>query len=84
MKLPNASKQILLSMLRNEINFEQEHLEYTKTETKYFYDLSDKNNPNTIEYFESLNMHRDFIRKSKKRIKQLAKISKELKLSLKE
>ena len=48
MKLPNASKQILLSMLRNEINFEQEHLEYTKTETKYFYDLSDKNNPNLI------------------------------------
>ena len=52
--LSNASKQSLLSIVRNQINHQQYYLKSFQVDTKYFYNLADKNNPNTINDFLQL------------------------------
>jgi hypothetical protein len=83
MKLSNSSKQALLSVVKDTITSEELYLNYVKTQTKYFYEHSDANNPEeTAFYFEKLNEYRNEVRLAKKRIKKLAQTSKELKAEL--
>ena len=81
-KLTLASKQSLLALVRKEINHNQRMLVYSKQSCKSLYQLSDKENSESLIYFNRLNKIRDEIRITKKRIKQLARIAKELKMSM--
>lgn len=84
MKLTNKSKQILLSMIKNEINAEEYGLSWLKEKSSDFYLLADKSNAEeTHEDFLALNEYRTLLKIAKKRVKNLAQVSKELKLSLK-
>ena len=82
-KLTLASKQSLLALVRKEINRNQRMIVYSKQSCKSLYQLSDKENSESLIYFNTLNKIRDEIRITKKRIKQLARIAKELKMSMK-
>lgn len=81
-ELSLASKQSLLSLVRGEINYEQRYCTMLKLGIKDLYELSDKNNPDTFEYFDRMNNIRTENRIVKKRIKKLARIAKELKMSM--
>ena len=81
-KLALASKQSLLALVRKEINYNQRMLVLNKQSCKISYQLSDKENSESLVYFNTLNKIRDEIRITKKRIKQLARIAKELKMSM--
>ena len=81
-KLTLASKQSLLALVRKEINYNQRMLVLNKQSCKISYQLSDKENSESLVYFNTLNKIRDEIRITKKRIKQLARIAKELKMSM--
>ncbi len=82
-ELSLASKQSLLAMTKGEINQLQRYSFLLSNTAKEFYKLADKNNPETLEWFNKLNNVRNQNRLCKKRIKQLARIAKELKMSMK-
>ena len=81
-KLTLASKQSLLALVRKEINHNQRMIVYSKQSCKNLYQLSDKENSESLIYFKRLNGIRDEIKVTTKRIKQLARIAKELKMSM--
>ena len=82
-KLSLASKQSLLSLVRDEINQEHAVLMYYKGMSAKYYQESDKTDEVTYESFQILNSCRNVVRDKKKRIKQLSRIAKELKMSMK-
>ena len=81
-KLSLASKQSLLSLVKTEINHSQKYIKLFKITCSQLYLMSDKDNPETLKHFDNLNRIRNESRLVKKRIKQLARIAKELKLSM--
>lgn len=81
-KLSLASKQSLLSLVRDEINNNQKLIVLFKRTCSELYKMSDKDNPETLKHFNRLNLIRNETRSVKKRIKQLSRIAKELKLSM--
>jgi Asp-tRNA(Asn)/Glu-tRNA(Gln) amidotransferase C subunit len=83
MKLQKKSMQALLSMVKFEITHQEGYIVECKEISKYWYDLSDKADENTKYSFEMYNSIRDDIKEAKERVKKLARISKELKQSLK-
>lgn len=82
-KLSLASKQSLLSIVKKEINNTQEYYKVLQQANTDLYMMSDINNEKTLIYFNRLNRVRNMMRLNKKRTKQLARIAKELKLSMK-
>ena len=81
-KLSLASKQSLLSLVKSEINHYQEFLILLKIASKEMYQLANKENLETLMHFNRLNKMRNENRRVSKRIKQLARIAKELKMSM--
>jgi len=81
-KLTLASKQSLLALVKDEINHSQRYSQLLSITSKQLYDFADKNDSDTLDYFNKLNKNRNENRKVKKRIKQLARIAKELKMSM--
>ena len=81
-KLTLASKQSLLALVKREINHNQKLLVLYKQASKRSYELSDKENSESLIHFKRLNEIRDEIKVMTKRIKQLARIAKELKMSM--
>lgn len=77
-----ASKQSLLSLVKTEINSNQKLAILIKNSCKSFYEMSDKDNPETLLHFNRLNEFRNYQRTLQKRNKKLARIAKELKLSM--
>jgi hypothetical protein len=83
MKLSNASKQLLLSRVKDEITDLEIYLAHVNEQKKYYYQHADADNPESTQfYFDELNRNRDESRLAKKKIKQLARTSKELKSEL--
>lgn len=84
MKLENSSKQILLAMVKKEITETEEYKSLLQIDCSYFYKQSDIDNKlESNVYFEALNATRTHLKITKKRIKKLSIVSKELKLSIK-
>lgn len=81
-ELSLASKQSLLALVKAEINHKQRLIVLQKSACSELYKMSDKDNPETLKHFDRLNSIRNGNRSIKKRIKQLARIAKELKLSM--
>jgi hypothetical protein len=83
MQLSNSSRQVLLSMVKDEITQLEDFIRDVKIENRYYYEHADVNDPTGTEYyFKSLNQFRNIIRESKKRVKKLAQVAKELKAEL--
>lgn len=82
-QLSMTSSQVLLSLVKDEISALQYQTEYMQLWAKELYDNSDKSDEKTISTFNLLNATRNNIRFNKRKIKKLANISKELKLSVK-
>lgn len=74
-----SEKQSLLNVVQNKIAMLEIDLAYVKVAIKMYYKLSDKNKPETLEYFKELNRHQDIKRNTKAKISRLAKIAKTLK-----
>lgn len=84
MKLENSSKQLLLAMVKKEITETEEYKSQLRLDCSYFYSQSDIDNKlESSVYFEALNESRTHLKIIKKRIKQLSKVAKELKFSIK-
>jgi DNA-directed RNA polymerase specialized sigma54-like protein len=83
MQLSNSSRQVLLSMVKDEITQLEDFIRDVKIENRYYYEKADVNDPEgTDYYFKSLNHFRNIIREAKKRVKKLAQVAKELKSEL--
>lgn len=82
-QLSMASSQLLLSLVKEDINAIQADIEYMQLWAKEFYENSDKNDKKTTPTFKLLNETRNNIRFNKRKIKKLAKTAKELKVSVK-
>ena len=78
-----SSKQSLLCIVKSEINYLQKESVSLTKESKGLYNLSNKFDLNSLKYFNELNNVRNKNRKIKQRIKRLAGIAKELKISIK-
>lgn len=84
MKLTNQSKQILLNIVKEEINTGEYMIVWLKEKCGEHYALADKANPEeTHKSFKSLNEYRKILKDNTKRVKKLAQVSKELKLDMK-
>ena len=84
MKLTNQSRQILLNIVKEEINTQEYMIVWLKLKCSKYYTLADKAYPEeTLKSFESLNEYRKMLKDATRRVKKLAKVSKELKLDMK-
>lgn len=79
-----SDKQVLLSMVKNQITDLEDRLNVLKSISKEYYKLADKSLPDSKFHFLALNDVRTDIRRDKKRIKRLAIVAKNLKKDIKE
>lgn len=79
----NQSMQVLLSMVKKQINELQNDVNVCENCAAYYYERSDKDQAvDTESEFYLLNKYRDKIRIGKKSLKSLAVVAKDLKKSL--
>lgn len=84
MKLTNKSRQILLNIVKEEINTQEYMIVWLKLKCSKYYTLADKAYPEeTLKSFESLNEYRKMLKDATRRVKKLSQVSKELKLDMK-
>lgn len=82
MALSSSSKQSLLTLIKAHITYLEDQKARLKEQASIYYELANKDDPETIYQFKYLNEVRSERREVSSIIKKLAKFSKELKQEL--
>lgn len=72
-------KQQLKRIVAAQIRELQKEVDLCKYEVSFFERLSNKNDPNTVEKFQTLNVLKNVLRKEQRKLKNLVKLQCEIK-----
>lgn len=74
-----AQLQSSLNLVRKQIRTKERNIANTKKAIGFFFNLADKDKPETLQSFKALNIARNFLRKENLRLKRLVVLSISLK-----